>query len=137
MDILAQLRRDEGRRYKPYLDTAVPPRITIGDGFNLTDSGLDDDEINFITQHRVTKLLATLNQYAWFSGLDAIRQFAIVNMAYNLGVSGLLHFPHMVAALGKMDWPTAAQEMLGSLWATQVGDRATRLAKQIETGEWQ
>ena len=78
-----------------------------------------------------------LLQFPWFSALDEVRQGAILNMAYNLGVTGLLHFPHMVSALGKMDWEVSAQEMLSSIWATQVGDRAKRLATQIRTGEWQ
>ena len=58
------------------------------------------------------------------------------NMAFNMGVAGLLEFRQMLAEVQTADWPGAAAEMLSSKWATQVGDRAHRLALQMTTGEW-
>jgi lysozyme len=78
-----------------------------------------------------------LEQFPWYVGLDEVRRAAITNMAFNLGVSGLLRFPHMIAALAVQDWATANSEMLNSAWSRQVGDRANRLALQILRGEWQ
>ncbi|HAC30701.1 MAG TPA: lysozyme, partial [Marinobacter hydrocarbonoclasticus] len=43
-----QLKRHEGLRLKPYLDTASSPRLTIGYGRNLEDVGISRDEADFM-----------------------------------------------------------------------------------------
>jgi lysozyme len=55
-------------------------------------------------------------------------------MQFNLG-GRLLTFRHALAAMRMADWATAAAEMRSSLWALQVGARADRLARAMETGE--
>lgn len=135
MDLNEQLRRDESEKNLPYTDTAG--KITIGVGFNLTDVGLQDDEIDFILKNRIVQVQGKLSIYLWYAGLDGVRRGAIENMAYNMGVGTLLHFPSMIHYLSVSDWANAAVQMRNSLWATQVGPRAERLARQIETGEWQ
>jgi lysozyme len=131
VDILDQLLRDEGVRYVLYKDTLGID--TFGAGFTFP---VDDDEIRFILQHRVNKCEATLLTFPWYTALDVVRRGAVLNMAYNLGLHGLLGFPHMIAALAKQDWETAAIEMQTSLWASQVGPRAQRLEQQIRLGAW-
>ena len=42
----------------------------------------------------------------------------------------------MLAALQAQEWDTAARELLDSKYATQVGERATRLAQQLITDTW-
>jgi lysozyme len=135
MDLKEQLIRDEGSRPKVYLDTAGIP--TIGVGRNLRDVGLSQSEIEMLLSNDIARVEASLAIYPWFTVLDPVRQAAVMNMAFNLGVSGLLHFPHMLSALDKQDWTTAASEALNSAWAAQVGARASRIAQQISTGEWQ
>ena len=70
---------------------------------------------------------------------DTARRFTIgfnLYLAFNLGISGLLKFKKMLAALLQLDYSMAASEMLDSKWAEQVGSRADDLAKQMRTGEW-
>jgi len=134
MDIIEQLRRDEGVRLKPYTDTVG--KLTIGVGRNLTDVGLSDDEVDYLLANDVKRAQDGLAQFAWYVGLDPVRQGACVNLAFNLGIAGLLHFPHFIAAIAHGDWTAAAGELADSLWAKQVGDRSTRLEQQIVTGEW-
>jgi lysozyme len=55
-------------------------------------------------------------------------------MAFNLGLPRLLTFHDMIAALGRQDYGAAADAMLASRWAVQVGDRARRLAQMMRTG---
>ncbi len=69
-----------------------------------------------------------------FTKLDEARQLVIANMAFNLGLGGLMLFTHMLAAVARGEYETAACEMLASAWAQQVGPRAHRLAKQMQTG---
>ena len=42
----------------------------------------------------------------------------------------------MLNALQDGRYADAAKAMLDSKWAKQVGDRARRLAQQMESGEW-
>ena len=137
MDLIAQLRRDEGVRNKAYMDTATPPRITVGVGRNLTDVGLSDDEVDTLLANDISKVKNQLAPFAWFLKLDDVRQGAIMNMTFNLGLSGLLHFPSMIHALSMQDWQAAHDQALNSAWASQVGPRAQRLATQLLTGQWQ
>ncbi len=134
MDIIEQLRRDEGVRLKPYTDTVG--RLTVGVGRNLTDVGLSDDEVDYLLANDVKRAQDGLAQFAWYAGLDPVRQGACVNLAFNLGIAGLLHFPHFIVAMSHGDWPEAVAQLHDSIWARQVGDRAIRLEQQILSGEW-
>lgn len=136
MDILEQLRRDEGTRRFPYTDTVG--KITIGTGRNLTDTGLRDVEIDFLLKNDVDDATTRLEKtYSWFSTLDPVRQGVLINMAFNLGMGGLASFPRMLDLVRVGDYAGAAAEMLDSLWARQVGQRAQRLSRQMSTGVWQ
>ena len=134
MNLADQLRRDEGVRNKPYLDTVG--KVTIGVGRNLTDVGLSDAEVEMLLQADIARVREQLEPYGWYTQLDEVRRAAVENMCFNLGLNGLLHFPHMIVALAKSEWSVAASEALASKWATQVGQRAHRIANQLETGQW-
>ena len=73
----------------------------------------------------------------WFWALDDVRQNVLVNMAFNLGVSGLLTFKNTLRLISFSRYEEAAEEMLNSKWARQVGYRAEELAEQMRTGEFQ
>lgn len=68
-----------------------------------------------------------------FHTLDDVRQRALCNMAFNLGMR-LQQFVKFLEAVNQYDWPTAAKEMMSSQWATQVPERAQRLHDMILTG---
>lgn len=132
-DLIDDLNRDEGRRLKPYVDTVG--KTSIGVGRNLTDVGISNAECDTLLQNDIERTLAWMDaNLAWWRNLDAVRQRALANMAFNLG-GRLLGFTNTLAALKAGDWLTAHNEMLDSLWSKQVGARATRLADMILTGE--
>ena len=135
MDLIEQISRDEGRRSKPYTDTVG--KLTVGVGRNLTDVGLSEDEIDYLLANDIKRAQDGLSSYPWYTALDPIRQAAITNLAFNLGIHGLLGFPHFLSAVAKQDWVTAASELANSVWARQVGARATRIEQQILSGTWQ
>ena len=134
MDLVEQLVRDEGIRLTPYTDTRG--FLTIGVGRSLTTNGISVDEAKYLLNADINRVNAQLTQFAWFNNLDPVRQGAITNVAFNIGVHGLLHFVNAISALARQDWNTAAQELLNSSWAQQVGARAQRLADQVRTGAW-
>ena len=45
----------------------------------------------------------------------------------------ILNAKNFIAGVNDRDWTRAAEEMMDSRWATQVGDRAIRLRNQILT----
>lgn len=135
MTIEDQLIRDEGLRLKPYKDTVG--KTTIGVGRNLDDVGISRDEAIHLLDNDIERASAWLRtNLPWTLYLDEVRNAALVNMCFNLGPGNLQGFVHFLAKLQAQDWSGASAEMLNSQWAKQVGPRADRLAKQIETGEW-
>lgn len=125
---------DEGERSKPYVDTVG--KITIGIGRNLTDNGLSPDEIEFLFRNDANRVEAELTHaFAWFPTLDTIRQRVLLDMNFNLGISRLRLFIEMLAAVEIGDYARAADEMLQSHWAKQVGRRAIRLAAMMRDGQ--
>lgn len=129
----AQLVRHEGLRLKPYRDTVG--KLTIGVGRNLDDVGITEDEARTLLDNDVARVESHIARVVpAFSSLDDVRQRVLVDMAFNLGVPGLLKFKAMLAAVEARDFFHAALEMIDSRWAAQVGQRATRLAAMMETG---
>lgn len=138
MDIKKQLMRDEGRINHAYRDSLG--FLTIGVGFLIDkDKGgrIPDAVVDFWLDYEIAEKRKELFSRApWIKNLDKVRQDALLNMAFNLGVNGLLGFKNTLALLRMGRYEEAAKEMLNSKWANQVGDRAKRLSRQIETGEY-
>ena len=131
----AQLERHEGLRLKPYLDTATPPRLTIGYGRNLDDVGITREEADYMLANDIDKVERELDTIDEYVALDLIRQTVIANMTVNMGFRGVMQFKRMWAAISRKDYAAAAREMLDSKWRRQVGNRATELADIMRTGE--
>ena len=129
----AQLRIDEATRAKPYRDSVG--KLTIGVGRNLDDVGLRPDEIDYLLANDIK--VAAQDARALFPSFDSLtenRKAALVNMAFNLGYARLGAFVGLRAAVAASDFLQASAHMLNSKWATQVGNRAERLAKVMREG---
>ena len=97
--------------------------------------GITDDDCDRMLAEDITRAEAALDRaLPWWRGLGDVRQRMLLNMEFNLG-GRLLGFRHALAAMHAADWTTAAAEMRNSLWALQVGARAARLSRAMETGE--
>ena len=131
----SQLERDEGRKNHMYPDSRGV--LTIGIGHNLRDRPISDRAVDQIFED---DLLETEKELVagipWVTDLTGARYGVVMNMAYNLGVQGLLGFHDMLAALKDSNWERAADAMRDSKWSEQVGPRATRLERQMISGEW-
>lgn len=134
LKLKVQLVKHEGLRLKPYRDTVG--KLTIGVGRNLDDVGISKDEAAMMLDADITKVDQALgNALPWWDALDDVRQRVLANMAFNLGVLGLLKFKRTLARVAAGDYSAAADEMLSSKWAAQVGARATELAAMMKTGK--
>lgn len=131
--LMAELKRDEGVRLKPYRDTVG--KLTIGVGRNLDDKGISLSEANILLVDDIEEVTAGLDaELPWWRDLDGVRQRVLVNMCFNVGIQKLLTFRNTLAATKAGDYLRASQQMLESKWATQVGPRATRLAAMMRDG---
>lgn len=132
-----ELRRDEG--VVPFAYEDHLGNLTIGVG-RLIDKrkggGLSDAEIDFLLSNDIDRFeKQVIDALPWYSRLDDVRQRVLVNMAFNLGIAGLLGFKNTLAMVESGNYVGAAKGMLASKWATQVGERARRLARMMETGK--
>lgn len=141
LQLIAELRRDEGVRYVPYLDTVGIE--TVGVGHNMKAKPLPDHWTFPLTDNQVDLLLSAdlINVFSqldahlgWWRTLSYARMRVIANMCFNLGINGLLTFKIMLSALERAHYSDAAQGMEHSKWAQQVGARASRLASMMRTG---
>jgi len=131
-----QLYRDEGLRLHPYEDTVG--KLTVGVGRNLDDKGISEEEADAMLSNDIQEVEEGLaNEIPWIVHLDDVRKAVLLNMAFNLGVGGLMSFSNMLQAVQEWDWEWAGKEMENSRWWNQVGRRAARLKEQMVTGEWQ
>ena len=140
----------EGLRLQPYF--CSKNKLTIGVGRCVQTNPITAEEEKVIGdwRHGITKCSAMYllrndikriykelkKEISFFNDLDAERQYALIDMAFNLGVFGLLRFKKMLKALEKSDYQTASRECLASKYASEVGQRAIRIAHTIATGEF-
>ena len=140
------LKKHEGYRNRPYDDydgktigidgkNTIIGKLTIGVGRNIQDKGLSNDEIEYLLDNDIKSAkndakTATKN----FDKLSSNRQDVFISMIFNLGLTRFLKFTKMLKAIEKEDWKQVKKEMLDSLWAKQVKERANELANLIEKG---
>ena len=133
--IKEQLVRHEGLRLKPYRCTSG--KLTIGFGRNLDANGISQTEAFMLLEHDILQcemqILAEIPKI--YLQLDEVRKSVLLNMCFNLGVSGLLGFKNTLEFIKAGDWERAANNMLVSRWAKQVGRRAIELSELMRKGK--
>lgn len=138
--LLPDLRRDEGCKLVAY-----PDPLSGGDpwtiGYGCTGPGIGpgtkwtQDQAEAALEQRVRALTDQLTQLLpWFSALVPLRADVLVNMSYNIGLHGLLGFHNTLTFVEHGQYDAAAAGMKASRWASEVGNRALRLARQMSSG---
>lgn len=138
MNLEEQITRDEGvnkrgGRHIVYRDSLGI--LTIGIGRNVEGRGLSDDEALYLLHNDISDIRREFDRrIPWWNELDEARKNALINMGF-MGVERLMEFKHMLGALQMRDWAAASEQALNSKWASQVHDRAIRIARTFMTGE--
>lgn len=137
--LIEELRRDEGVRYAPYLDSVGVK--TVGVGHNLEAHPLEliyplnDEQVNQILSDDLVRVFSGLDRkIGWWRNLSYARQRGVVNFVFNVGLTTALMFKRSIIHLKNGNFSAAADEMLNSKWACQVGDRAKRVTELIRNG---
>ena len=151
-DIIKRLILHEGVRLKPY--RCSKNKLTIGVGRNLQDNPLSIEEKEFLHRADVTNgitkeealyllkndikkhLTECHKNIPFFYELSDERQYALLDMCFNLGIRGLLKFKKMLYCLSIGDCKGASKECLNSQYAKEVGIRAVRIARLLQDDEW-
>lgn len=122
----------KGGRFYPYTDTTG--HITIGWGRNLTGKGISTATAEALLDEDLDDAVAGAASFPWFARLDAVRQEVVAEMVFNLGLPKFQQFKATMAAIAAGDYHKASEQMLKSLWAKQVGQRARTLARMMKEG---
>ena len=131
--LVEELKHDEGVKLKPYQCSSG--KLTIGIGRNIEERGISDSEAEFMLKNDIDICIDELKKaFSWYDNLSDKRQRVMINMCFNLGLGKLKGFKKFLQAMDDQIWNIAAEEMLDSRWADQVGDRAVRLALMVLEG---
>jgi lysozyme len=123
---------------KPFLKgMSLKGNISVGIGINLMVP-FDKVELDFLETNRINKARAALAAYPWYSTQDEVRQVALADLTFNLGVNGLLGWPKFLSYMGAKDYPAAMSEIKSNtVWLSEVhAVRANRIEQEILTGQW-
>jgi len=127
--------RHEGCVLKPYVDSVG--KYTIGIGRNLEDVGISKAEAMVLLDNDIVRAVQAVRAvYPWYEVLNEPRKDVIVSMVFNMGLVGFSKFRKTIEFLERGDYKSAAEEMLSSKWAKQVGVRAKELARIMESGQY-
>lgn len=115
--------------------------LTIGVG-RLIDKrkggGITREESRYLLNNDILRKTEEVSKaIPFYSKLNEARQGVLISMAFQMGTAGLLEFENTLKFIEAGKYREASQGMMNSLWARQTPARARRMAKQMETGEWQ
>lgn len=161
LELLDQLTVDEGCELFPY--RCPTGYWSIGVGRNLESRGLtfgeqqaffgksmsNEQAIEALHHRGITKdeaqQMLERDMFSTFDALikripylphDDVRYSVLVNMAFQMGVNGLMKFKKTIKYFNAKDYKACSVEMLDSSWAKQTPNRANRLSQQMITGKW-
>lgn len=133
-DLVTRIKRHEG--YKRWAYICPAGKLTIGYGtvIEAPGQGISKSIAEQMLKQRLLELREELIEIYPFESLSEIQQDSLIEMAYQLGVKGLMDFKRMWSALRASDWEDAYREALDSKWAQQTPKRAKTVAEGLRYG---
>jgi lysozyme len=133
--LIEQLKIHEGVKLKPYKCSAG--KLTIGVGKNIEDNGITLEEAEYLLQNDIAEATRQLlHAFPWMVDFNDARISAMINFTFNVGIGTVKKFENTLSYMQSGEWDKAADEMMDSRWARQVGNRAVEVTEQIRTGKW-
>lgn len=155
---IQRLMVNEGCKLKSYRDTVG--KLTIGIGRNLDDNPLtieeqcyvghncrtlfiSNDQAAYLCRNDLKKVRTDLDrELPWWRDLNPDRQYVMIDLCFNMGIGNrqkktkLLSFSNTLDLIARGYYEKAADNLLKSKYAKQVGIRAERNAYALRTGEY-
>ena len=131
-DLLESIKHHEGFVEHVYDDSLGIP--TIGYGFAIKDLILQEDLCDEILLRKLRILgRSVMGKFPFFDSLPSDCKDVLMEMCYQLGVTGVSKFKKALKAMEDGDWEKAADEMLDSKWAKQTPNRAKEMSDIIRS----
>ena len=131
-DLLESIKHHEGFVEHVYDDSLGIP--TIGYGFAIKDLVLEEDLCDEILLRKLRILgRSVMGKFPFFDSLPSDCKDVLMEMCYQLGVTGVSKFKKALKAMEDGDWEKAADEMLDSKWAKQTPNRAKEMSDIIRS----
>ena len=131
-DLLESIKHHEGFVEHVYDDSLGIP--TIGYGFAIKDLILQEDLCDEILLRKLRILgRSVMGKFPFFDSLPSDCKDVLMEMCYQLGVTGVSKFKKALKAMEDGDWEKAADEMLDSKWAKQTPNRAKEMSNIIRS----
>ena len=132
MSLLSSVIVHEGFSRYIYLDS-VGVR-TVGFGRNLDDRGISREEAEMLLLNDLETSTEEAKKFEFYENLTSNRRDVIVEMIFNLGLTRFKKFKKTIGYINQVNYSAAADEMLDSKWADQVGQRALTLSNKFRAG---
>ena len=131
MKLIESIKKHEGYVGIVYKDSLGID--TIGYGFAIKDLELDEDICQIILERKLPALEDSINlKFSWYKYMPQEIKDVVMEMCYQLGVTGVSKFKKTIAYLQNKQWEEASVEMLDSLWARQTPNRAKELSNRVK-----
>jgi lysozyme len=145
-ELTEQLREHEGYREVPYYDSLGV--LTVGFGHNLLVSPLNNEQMReyfscgfprdrlhffdkIFKQDIIVVIENTNKALPWVTSMPENVRMGLYNMAFQMGVSGLLKFSKSLHLIQAQKWEAAAKELRNSKWVKQTPKRSREVIYTI------
>ena len=126
---------DSKKKKERYISTVYKDSLgidTIGYGFAIKDLELEEDLCHVILQRKLKRLEKEVStRFGWLKKMPPSVKDIVLEMCYQMGVTGVSKFKKTIAYLEKSEWKNASIEMLDSRWAKQTPGRAKELSSRM------
>lgn len=139
--LMSDLTTEEGFRSLVYDDATGQPlkqgsilrgNPTVAVGWNIAGLPCTPDLGQIILGYWVDKTWADVQaQIPWAVNIPEPVQRALTNMAFNLGVHGLLGFNTFLSFIQAGNYSQAAEDLATTLWFKEVGTRGPKIQALI------
>jgi lysozyme len=132
VSLLDKIKEHEGFRSSVYQCTQGVD--TIGYGFAIKDLELTKEIAEQILIKKIANLESNISKkFEWYHTAPQEAKEVVINMCYQLGLSGFSKFKKTIYLLETEQYEEASVEMLDSLWAKQTPRRAKELSEVIRS----
>jgi|TARA_R110002072_G_scaffold22597_1_gene79154 lysozyme len=130
MSLIESIKKHEGYVGIVYKDSLGID--TIGYGFAIKDLELDKDVCDIILARKLKDLQDRVKlKFGWYPFMPKVIQDVIMEMCYQLGVTGFSKFVKTITHFKDKDFKNASVEMLDSKWAKQTPNRAKEMSEIV------
>ena len=131
MSLIDDIKKHEGFKAKPYRCTEGYLTVAYGKRVDYIEVSKQTAEewLKKDLEDLEARVEAT---FGWYYNSPQTVKDVVMNMCYQLGVSGFSKFKKTIDLLDKGKYDKASKEMLNSLWSRQTPQRSKELSDKIK-----